>query len=60
MTGTRHTTSGVSSETDGPRRESVSHKNPDVVLIGKVKRREEKKKTILCAKCYLLNRPYKT
>ncbi|KAI7888832.1 uncharacterized protein EV154DRAFT_516601 [Mucor mucedo] len=32
MTGTRHTTSGVSE--DGPRRESVSHKNPDVVLIG--------------------------
>lgn len=32
MTGTRHTTSGVSE--NGPRRESVSHNSPDVVLIG--------------------------
>ncbi|CAO3613604.1 unnamed protein product [Mucor hiemalis] len=31
-TGTRHTTSGVSE--NGPRRESVSHNSPDVVLIG--------------------------
>lgn len=35
MTGTRHTTSGVSE--DGPRRESVSHKNPDVVLIDHIR-----------------------
>lgn len=34
MTGTRHTTSGISNETSNPRRESVSHKDPDVVLIG--------------------------
>jgi len=34
MTGTRHTTSGVGGS-DGPRRESVDHKNPDVVLVGK-------------------------
>ncbi|CEP18645.1 hypothetical protein [Parasitella parasitica] len=34
MTGTRHTTSGIGGS-DGPRRESVDHQNPDVVLIGK-------------------------
>ncbi|KAI8997224.1 hypothetical protein BDB01DRAFT_845900 [Pilobolus umbonatus] len=35
MTGTRHTTSGVSE--DGPRRESVSHKSPDVVLVDHIR-----------------------
>lgn len=35
MSGTRHTTSGVSSEIDSPRRECVSYKDPDVVLIGR-------------------------
>ncbi|KAK4510459.1 uncharacterized protein ATC70_004889 [Mucor velutinosus] len=36
MTGTRHTTSGVGGS-DGPRRESVGHKNPDVVLIDHIR-----------------------
>lgn len=35
VTGTRHTTSGVSE--NGPRRESVSHKSPDVVLIDHIR-----------------------
>jgi hypothetical protein len=35
MSGTRHTTSGIG-ELDAPRRERVSHKNPDVVLVGKL------------------------
>ncbi|GAA5810393.1 hypothetical protein MFLAVUS_003814 [Mucor flavus] len=35
VSGTRHTTSGVSE--DGPRRESVSHNNPDVVLVDHVR-----------------------
>lgn len=34
ISGTRHTTSGIG-ESDTPRRESVSHNNPDVVLVGK-------------------------
>ncbi|KAL7316907.1 SNF1-interacting protein [Mucor circinelloides] len=36
MTGTRHTTSGVGGS-DGPRRESVDHKNPDVVLVDHIR-----------------------
>ncbi|KAI8076419.1 uncharacterized protein B0P05DRAFT_545813 [Gilbertella persicaria] len=36
VSGTRHTTSGVG-ESDGPRRESVSHKNPDVVLVDHIR-----------------------
>ncbi|KAI9358211.1 hypothetical protein BD770DRAFT_388136 [Pilaira anomala] len=35
VTGTRHTTSGVSD--DGPRREKVSHKSPDVVLVDHIR-----------------------
>lgn len=41
MTGTRHTTSGISNNTSNPRRESVSHKDPDVVLIGNLGRKED-------------------
>ncbi|KAI8877897.1 hypothetical protein K501DRAFT_288152 [Backusella circina FSU 941] len=36
VSGTRHTTSGVS-ESDGPRRESVSHHSPDVVLVDHIR-----------------------
>ncbi|KAI8367294.1 hypothetical protein BD560DRAFT_399825 [Blakeslea trispora] len=36
VSGTRHTTSGVG-ESNVPRRESVSHKNPDVVLVDHIR-----------------------
>ncbi|KAI8067754.1 hypothetical protein BC940DRAFT_50361 [Gongronella butleri] len=47
--GVRHTTSG-SGQTNTPRRKSISHTHPDVVLIGKMEKkrereREEKKTT---------------
>ncbi|KAL4208699.1 hypothetical protein AB4K20DRAFT_1912125 [Rhizopus microsporus] len=44
MTGTRHTTSGISNETSNPRRESVSHKDPDVVLIDHIRPNWDKTK----------------
>ncbi|KAI9486394.1 MAG: hypothetical protein EXX96DRAFT_614225 [Benjaminiella poitrasii] len=36
VSGTRHTTSGIG-ESNAPRRESVSHKSPDVVLVDHVR-----------------------
>jgi hypothetical protein len=57
MTGTRHTTSGIGGS-DGPRRESVDHKNPDVVLIGKFLQNRFRNLPILST--FYINRSYQT